>query len=296
MKGNPVADAVLEYRDAKKQCDYFHGFLYHSDAAGVVHTNLTRDGTVTGRFSSSNPNFQNHSRVDGSGDGFEVRGALVPREGFSFYIMDFVGAEFRLMLDMAGAEGLCRQILDGHDPHQATADMVGITRQQAKTLNFAILFGSGPRRIGEMLKIPEPEAKALRDNYFRALPEVRKFITQTTREAENNKMVRTWLGRALRFPSRDTCYRAVNHKIQGGAADICKWAIVACHGFLAPYKSRMVLTVHDSIVFEIAYGEEHLLPTLKKLMIAAYPYRILPMDVSVEFAPKNMAETTKVEI
>jgi DNA polymerase-1 len=250
---------------------------------------------VSGRFSSSNPNFQNITRTGGNGEGgFEIKGALVPRDGFTFYNFDFAAQELRLMLDLAGAAELCEKIKAGQDPHQATADMVGISRQSAKTLNFALIYSAGPARIAEMLGIGVDAAKKLRAEYFHALPEVQKFIRSTIHEAEDYKCVRTWFGRVLRFPSRDECYRAPNHRIQGGSSDIVKLAIVACYAFLVGKKSRMILTVHDSIIFEIAHGEEWILLRLKELMIAAYPHRILPMDVSIERAASNMAETEGV--
>lgn len=296
IKDNPIAECILSYREAKKQVDYFHSFIHYSDKDHVVHPNLTRDGTVTGRFSSSHPNFQNQTRTEKGGDGYEVRGALIPRDGFSFYSLDYSQQELRLMLDLAGAVSLCGKIKAGEDPHQATADLVKISRQEAKTLNFALIYSAGPNRIAEMLKITPAHAKDLRTAYFKNIPEVQKFIAKTTSDAEDYKEVRDWYGRIFRFPDRNDCYRACNHKIQGGSASICKIAIVNCFEFLKNYKSRMVLTIHDSILAEIAFGEEHILPTLKKLMIDAYPYKLLPMDVSVEYAPKNMSLTEKVVI
>jgi DNA polymerase I-like protein with 3'-5' exonuclease and polymerase domains len=299
---NPIAESILGYRSAKNQANYFHGFLYHADRNNCIHPNFLADGTSSGRFSSQSPNLQNLTKPDSDiaalddEEQYEVRGAFTPRDGFSFYIADYQAQEYRLLVDLAGDADLAAKIIGGVDVHSETAKKAGVTRQQAKTTLFATLYGAGINKLAEQLKCTPPRAKQIRSDILGASPYIAKFLKKTISDAEDYKQAHSWMGRIYRFPDSRDCYRAPNYVIQGGCADITKSAIVNCYEFISAFKSRMVLTVHDSIVFEIAHGEEHILPTLKKIMIEAYPARLLPMDVSIEIGHKNMAETTKIEV
>lgn len=292
IRDNPIAQNILAYREAKNQANFFHGFLHHAKE-GTLHTTFLADGTASGRFSSANPNLQNLTKPEsgeGGSGGFEVRGAIVPREGFDFFIFDYQAQEYRLLLDQAGATTLIDKVKSGLDVHQATADLAGVTRQQAKMANFATLYGAGDKKLAASLKISETEAKRIKKAIFDAAPEIKDFIKFTINQAEDYGEVTNWRGRISRFRPRDA-YRAPNYVIQGGCADITKQAIVDIFWFLKPWRSRMVLTVHDSIILEIAHGEEALIPEIKKLMISAYPEKTLPMEVTIERATKNLAET-----
>lgn len=300
LAGNPIADTILKYRGAKNQANYFHGFLYHADSNNFIHPNFLADGTGSGRFSSQNPNLQNLTKPDNDStdllneESFEVRGAFIPRDGFSFYIADYQAQEYRLLVDLAGDKDIADKIIAGVDVHSETAKKAGTTRQQAKTTLFATLYGAGINKLAESLGCLPQRAKDIRSSILGASPYIAKFLKRTISDAEDYKQAHSWMGRIYRFPDTRDCYRAPNYVIQGGCADITKSAIVSCYEFISAFRSRMVLTVHDSIVFEIAHGEEHILPILKKLMIDAYPHKLLPMDVSIEYAPKNMAETKRV--
>lgn len=293
---SPIAKMIIKYREAKSQANYFHGFLHHADDSNIIHPNFLADGTATGRFSSQNPNLQNLTKPDGSLT--QVRAAFVPRPGFTFYIFDYKAQEYRLLVDQAGATDLAKKIIGGFDAHADTAEKAGVTRHEAKITLFSTIYGSGLENLSQQLGCSEEKAGKIRTSILRASPEISAYLSSTVNSARISKTARTWLGRQFQFPSHRLCYRAPNYKIQGGSADITKTAILLCDGFLigAAVESRMVLTVHDSIVLEIAHGEEWILPILKEIMIKAYPYKILPMDVSVERGIRNMAETEKVEI
>jgi DNA polymerase-1 len=294
---NPIAQTILAYREAKAQANFFHGFLHHS-RNGEIHTSFLADGTASGRFSSSNPNLQNLTKPDSTGGGqggYEVRGAIVPRPGFIFAIFDYQAQEYRLLLDRAGAHSLIEKVKTGLDVHQATADVAGVTRQQAKSANFATLYGSGNAKLAETLKTDVNTAKRVKDSIFKAAPEIKKFIQNTISEAEDFKKVVNWFGRISRFPDIKFCYRAPNYVIQGGCADITKIAICNVHDYLTDKKSRMVLTVHDSIIVEVHESERFVIPEIKKIMEQAYPHISLPMKVTIEWSDKNLAETRDYE-
>jgi len=143
--GLPVCDAILNWRQTSKRLNtYFRAFLYHADASGVVHTNFRQGGTKSGRMSSSDPNLQNQKSEDEIPDDSEdfhpypIKKAFVPRIGRRFVELDYDQMEFRLMLMYAGQLDLMRKIMEeGLDPHQATADITGLIRKRAKTMNFA---------------------------------------------------------------------------------------------------------------------------------------------------------------
>lgn len=295
---HPAAKLVIDYSEFKKQLEYFHGFLYHMDKDGVIHTNFKQSGTATGRLSSSEPNLQNltkpdkyeHVEVSDGKKMFPVRRAFIPREGFFFAMLDYDQMEYRMMLDIAGASGLISKVNGGLDVHQATADVAGITRSQAKTTNFATLYGSGITALSESLGTTIERAKEIRSSIFRAAPEIRTLIRGITRTAERRGYIFNWAGRRSHFPNSRFCYKAPNYLIQGGTADVVKKAMNLCAEHLKPYKSNMVLTIHDELIFEISEDEKFLLPQLKEIMESVYPYKSLPLTCGIDYSTSSLAD------
>lgn len=145
---NKAAQIAGEYAEAKKNLEYFENLIWFADKNGVVHTTLDQAGTKTGRFSSYDPNFQNLSSPDKYDDesesfDFPVRKALIPRAGYFFVMIDYAQSEFRLFLEYAKADKLIEEVLNGKDLHQANADIAKVTRKQAKTIGFGLLYGQG---------------------------------------------------------------------------------------------------------------------------------------------------------
>ena len=145
---NPAADVAGDYAEAKKNLEYFENFIWFSDNSGVLHPVLDQAGTKTGRFSSYDPNFQNLTSPDkyddesGSSE-FPVRRAIIPRDGYFFVMIDYAQSEFRLFLEYARAYKLIEEVIGGKDIHQANADIAEVTRRQAKTIGFGLLYGQG---------------------------------------------------------------------------------------------------------------------------------------------------------
>jgi len=283
-----AAAEVLTFKDAKNRIDFFKGFLFAKDRGGVIHTSFNPGRAKTGRFSSSNPNLQNLKRPEDGDEKerFPVRGAIVPRAGFFFAMLDYSQMEYRMMLDLAGAGGLITKVLSGLDVHQATAQVAGVSRREAKTVNFLTLYGGGIKKLAEDLGTGEEKARQIQSSIFRAAPEIKSFIKKVSGTAESRGFIFNWFGRRYYFPDKEKSYKAPNYLIQGGAADVVKIAMVRIFDFLKPYKSRMILTIHDELVFEIAFGEEYILPMLKVIMETVYPHKRLPLlcDVSHSFS------------
>jgi len=291
---HPAAGLVLKYAEAKKQLEYFDGFLYQADSKDIIHTNFKQSGTITGRLSSSSPNLQNltsKDKYEKADDklSFTPRAAFVPRDGYFFAMLDYQQAEYRAMLDMADCDGLIDKVLAGTDVHQATADVSGVSRKEAKTVNFLTLYGGGIKTLSSSLGVSEDVARKTQESIFRAAPEIRGFIRRVIRVAETRKYIFNVFGRHSHFPNPNFSYKAPNHLIQGLCADICKQAMVEVFEYLQSYKSRLLLTIHDELVFEIAYGEEHILPELGKIMADVYQYKKLPQGVDIEYSTRDLA-------
>lgn len=290
---HPAAKAVLAFRDAKSKGDFYQGFLYHADAEGVLRGGLNQGGTTTGRFSSSSPNLQNLTKDEGEGlqAEFVIRRAIVPRPGYFFAMLDMDQAEYRLMLDYCNARGLIRKILvEGLDVHQATADLAGITRSQAKNTNFATLYGAGIVKLAGMLKTTRVQAEAIRGAIFRAAPEIEEFIRTVQDRAKNRGYLFNWAGRRYMFPDPNKAFKGPNYLCQGGIADCVKIAMNDVHGYLRGRRSRLVLNIHDEIVLEMHESEGHLLSEIKGIAEAVYPHRHIPLTWGVDHSFKSLAD------
>lgn len=293
---SPIAGIVKEIRTREKYIGtYYSNFLYLGGDDGIIHANIRQSGTDTGRFSYSDPNLQNVPKEEDFEKGqIQVRKCFVPREDYCFVMIDFDQQEFRLMLDYAGERELIHQINEeGLCVHQATANMVGIERKPAKTLNFGLLYGMGVEKLGKALGISTPEAEELRGLYFSRLPNVQRTIKDIKRTAKNRGYINTWAGRRLWFDKKvydpdtgklmDLSFKAPNHLIQGGCGDIARFAMNELHKFLEPTRSRMLIQVHDEIVFEIHKDELWLVDGLKRIMEETYtPQNGMKLTCGVE--------------
>lgn len=299
---HPVAEAILEYRRFSKVANtYFYNFLELS-ADGKLHGNLRQGGTATGRFSMSEPNLQNLKKAgdvaDVSEEGLDemeslkVRRVFIPPPDYAFVMIDYDQQEYRLMLDQAGEESLIEQVLAGLDVHTATALKLGIERERAKTMNFMLIYGGGIDKLALSLGISRNEAISLLDNYFKNLPKVVGFKDGIKHKASREGKVLNWAGRCY-YIAREDAYKAPNAVIQGGGADVMRFAMVRIHKFLQPYRSKMLLTVHDELLFKIHKDEFWLVPKLKEIMETTYPHKKLPLTCSVSHSFKSWADKVK---
>jgi len=135
------------------------------------------------------------------------------------------------------------------------------------------------------------KAKAIQDAIFKASPEIKDFIKGVSKAAKERGYIRNWFGRRYYFSNKNFCYKAPNHYIQGSCADILKVAMNRIDDLLTDYESKMILTIHDELVFEIRFGEEHLIEKIKAIMESVYPHKRLPLLVEAEFSFDNLADT-----
>ncbi len=309
-----IARLVLEYREyAKLRSTYVDGLLREIDAeTGRVHTTFEQTVAATGRLSSRNPNLQNipvRTEV-----GREIRSCFVSGPGRVFLAADYSQIELRILAHISGDERLVQAFRAGADIHTETAAaLFGVPadecsyemRSRAKTVNYAVLYGQGPAALGKQLGMAREEAAAFIENYFRALPGVRRYIDEIVATARDMGYVETLLGRKRPLPeigssdSRASSYAeraAVNTPIQGSAADIIKLAMID----LAPRlrglsaESRMLLQVHDELVLEVPEAEvAPVAGLLREVMESAFELDV-PLTVDVA-AGRNWRDMQAVE-
>ncbi|HSN82983.1 MAG TPA: DNA polymerase I [Polyangiales bacterium] len=273
---HPLPEAILEYRSVSKLKSTYLDALPRevNPETGRIHTRYNQLVAATGRLSSSDPNLQNIPiRTE---MGRRVRGAFIPAQGWSMLAADYSQIELRVLAHLSRDRALVEAFSRGDDVHVQTAcalfgvrpeEVTKVMRGQAKTVNFAVIYGQTQFALARNLKIERSEAKRYIDAFFDQYAGVKSFLDQVVEDARANGFVTTLLGRRRTLPdirSRNHNLRAGaeriarNTPIQGTAADIMKVAMVRIQDDLETQRlqSRMVLTVHDELVFE-SPPEEH---------------------------------------
>ena len=282
---HPIVDEILEFRAVKKllstYIEPFPGYIDPSD--GKVHTTFNQALTATGRLSSSNPNLQNIPiRTD---RGREIRKAFVPGTPDGLILSaDYSQIELRIMAHLSCDQHLIKAFREGVDVHAATAAKIfGIPHEEvtadqrriAKTANFGIMYGISSFGLAQRLRIGRKEAQKVIEDYFAGFPSILSFIEDTKAAARETGYVETIFGRRRYIPeinSKNGTIRAlaernaVNAPIQGTSADIIKLAMIAVDKELTArkMKSRMVLQIHDELVFDAVPDE---IEALKSLVV-----------------------------
>ena len=290
QKGHILPEKVLQWRSlAKLQSTYVEGLLSQINIkTGRVHTSYSLAGTATGRLSSSEPNVQNIPiRTE---DGRRIRKAFVAEKGCTLIALDYSQVELRLLAHFADIPVLKEAFKSNIDIHQMTASHLFGTpydavskeqRRQAKTVNFAIIYGISPRGLSQQLMIPQHMAGELIKTYLERYPGVDVFMNQMKNEAREKGYVTTLMGRRCYTPGihdKNAALRqfaerqAVNAPLQGSNADIIKKAMAQLHTWIAAQHIpvKMLLQVHDELVFEINSQEtnviDHFIKRAKEIM------------------------------
>lgn len=299
--GHRIADLVMDYRElAKLQSTYIEALPQLVAEDGRVHTTFNQTVAATGRLSSVNPNLQNIPvRTE---FGRQIRAAFVPGEPGSVMVgADYSQIELRILAHLSGDEALIEAFTSGEDFHAATAARVfGVPidqvtteyRSRAKAVNFGIVYGQSAHGLADSLKIPHAEAQAMIDRYYAAYPGVRRFLDETVSSAHRDGFAVTMFGRKRRIPelaSRNYNLRAfgertaMNHPMQGTAADIMKLAMIEVDRRLraSTLASRMLLQVHDELVFEAPVAEVDELAALTREAMSGVADLAVPLEVDV---------------
>lgn len=299
-----MPDLVLEYRALSKlKSTYVDALpkLIDKDT-GRIHTDFNQSVAATGRLSSSNPNLQNIPIRTKRGR--EIRKAFIADEGFKLLSADYSQVELRVIASMAEDENMIQAFRNDEDIHSRTAkEVFGLDsidevtpdqRRKAKEVNFGIPYGVSAYGLASRLGISNEEGKEMIDQYFERFPGILRYINETKEFAKENGYVKTLMGRRRYIPQissgnwnvRSFAERtAINMPIQGTAADIIKIAMIDIQNHLEEYelRSRMLLQVHDELVFEIYQEEEKLPSKIKELMETAYELSV-PLKVDMGLA------------
>ncbi|MDX6767460.1 MAG: DNA polymerase I [Candidatus Methylacidiphilales bacterium] len=305
LADNPIVARLLDYRAATKLKSTYVDALPNevSKKTNRVHTTYHQATTSTGRLASSDPNLQNIPiRTE---MGREIRKAFVPGEkGWKILSADYSQIELRLIAAMSRDEAMISAFKAGHDIHAATAakvygvhleDVDKAMRGKAKMVNFGIVYGISAFGLSQRLHIPRTEAAELINGYFNTFPGIKAYMDETIAFARKHGYVETLTGR--RRPLRDINSanqsvrgaaerNAINMPVQGTAADLIKIAMARIHERMQKLavRSRMLLQVHDELVFELAPGEE---ATLRELLQEIMPHalpevsKVVPIEIEI---------------
>lgn len=298
---NKICDEILTFRELTKLKNTYIDALPQliNRKTGRVHTSYAQAVAVTGRLSSTNPNLQNIPvRTE---RGREIRKAFIPRdENHVLISADYSQIELRIVAAISGDVNMCEAFKTGKDIHTATAAKVfnveesSVTKEmryKAKSVNFGIIYGQGAFGLAENLGIPRAEAKEIIDNYKRQFPNIQKYMDDTINFAKENGYVETLMGRkrwlrdinSANFTVRGFAERnAINSPIQGSAADMIKLAMIKIHKEFTRqnFKSKMLLQVHDELVFDAHRDEVELIkPVILNCMQTALA---LPNEVPTD--------------
>lgn len=298
---NPIVADILGFRELTKLKSTYVDALPEmiNSKTGRVHTSYAQAVAVTGRLSSNNPNLQNIPiRSD---RGREIRKAFIPRDNNRILVSaDYSQIELRIVAAISGDPNMCEAFKEGKDIHTATAakvynipeaEVTKEMRYKAKSVNFGIIYGQGAFGLAENLSISRSEAKEIIDNYKKEFVGITSYMDDTVRFAQQNGYVETLMGRkrwlkdinSSNFTVRGYAERnAINSPIQGTAADMIKLAMIKIHKEMkkGDWQSKMILQVHDELVFDAVKEEAE---ALKKLIIDNMTTAmILPNGVPVE--------------
>jgi DNA polymerase-1 len=304
-QGHDLPARVLDWRQLAKLKNTYTDTLVGeiNPATGRVHTSYGQTGASTGRLSSSDPNLQNIPVR--TVEGRKIRRAFVADKGWTLLSADYSQIELRLLAHVAGIEALKDAFRDGLDIHALTASQVfgvpvegmdPMVRRQAKAINFGIIYGISAFGLARQLGIPRSQAGAYIEAYFERYPGIRDYMERTKAEARAQGYVTTLFGRKCHLraindknPARKSFAEraAINAPIQGGAADIIKRAMVRLPGALldAGLSARMLLQVHDELVFEVPEAEvDDTAALVKKVMESAASLEVpLVLDTGVGY-------------
>ena len=298
--GHPVLEHLLRHRDVARLKSIVDSLIPMADEDGRIHTTYNQMIAATGRLSSTDPNLQNIPiRTE---EGRRIRQGFIVGTGYECLLTaDYSQIELRIMAHLSGDEALEEAFSSGHDFHAETASRVfsvppeqitGEMRSKIKAMNYGLAYGLSGYGLSQQLRITPDEARALMDEYFQQFGGIRDYLNEVVAQARKDGFTQTILGRRRYLPDltsdnrqrREMAERmALNAPIQGSAADIIKVAMLSVDRELRDrgLGSRMLLQVHDELVFEVAPGELAALSELvRQTMGGAFDLRV-PLDVAL---------------
>jgi len=280
---HPIINKILEYRKYfKLQTTYIDGLKQYVCKDGKIHAHFNQALTTTGRLSSSNPNLQNISVRDEEGK--MIRQAFYyPNNEYDILSLDYSQIELRILAHLSKCESLRKIFESGEDIHAATAKAVfhlngeptSLQRRKAKAVNFGIIYGISDWGLAEQIDISAKEAHEIITSFYQSFPEIGEFFNNIIEDTKRDGYVSTMMGRRrylneihdANYQTREFAKRAaMNAPIQGTAADLIKTAMIKVEKALLEgnYKTKMVLQIHDELIFKVPHNEKETIFTLVK--------------------------------
>jgi len=255
-----LLESLFTYRELFKLHSTYVKGLLDRQRDGVIYASFKQHGTATGRFSSASPNLQNIPRRD---DKYDIRKAFVAREGYTFVICDLSQIELRVMAYLSKDPIMIKAFQEGRDIHQETADLMGVDRTTAKTINFGVGYGQAAYGLSKGLGITAEEAERFLRDYFTKFKKLAVLIVQATNTLKKNYAIWTLFKRKRRFPKyaqarKSKDWKVINHAhrqainsiIQGSAADIIKLHMRELGKVLPEKDAHILIQIHDEFVIE----------------------------------------------
>ncbi|MGB0386842.1 MAG: DNA polymerase I [Ardenticatenaceae bacterium] len=309
LKGeHPIIELILEQRSLQKLLSTYVDQLPSMVTKGRIHTDFSQTSAETGRLSSSNPNLQNIPTRTELGQ--QVRRAFVAPPGHILLAADYSQVELRVLAHLSGDDAMIAAFQRGEDIHATTGTLIfdvaldEVTRDQrriAKAVNFGLLFGMSAFRLARETGLRQAEAKEVLQTYFKSYPSIERYLESIIKDVQLNGYAETLMGRRRYFPAlqrdpysntgRAAERAAKNHPIQGSAAEIIKIAMINIHQLLRErgFETRMVLQVHDELIFDIPEQElQQVAPLIIDNMTNAMQLKV-PLKVDAKIGA-NWAE------
>lgn len=296
---HPIIRPLLQYRQWDKLAGTYLKPLIEGQDGGIIHPSFNQAGTKTGRFSSSNPNFQNLPRPGESPLG-RIKNLILARPSTRLILIDYEQLEIRICAHYSQEPHLLEAIHNGEDIHGVTCKVTFNKTEDspdwkeyrffAKTLNFLLQYGGGPQKLVETVmkqtgqKISLYRASKLRDLYIEKNPRVWGLFDSVAEEVAKYGGVKNIFGRFVDVPP-NKAYVGVNYKIQGSAADLIKFKMPLVRKLLKGTKSYMILQVHDELGFEIHKDDKHLIQQIAQTMTELELFDV-PITVSIDIGKR----------
>jgi len=311
FKGHKLPKLVLDWRQLTKLKNTYTDVLpeHVNSETKRVHTSFLLAATTTGRLASSEPNLQNIPIK--TEDGKEIRKAFIAEKNFHLISADYNQIEMRILADIADVKELKKAFSNNEDIHSLTASQVfnislskidDEIRRKAKAINFGIIYGISQYGLAKQISVSNQEAEDFLKSYFKKFPEIKDYMNTTVNFCRKNGYVNNIFGRKCYIPSiNDKNYNvrnfqeraAINAPIQGSAADIMRLAMIKINAVFAKesnYKTKMLLQIHDELVFETPKNEiEKIVPVIKKNMsdVSSSEYHEFSIPLTVDVNSGN---------
>jgi DNA polymerase I len=303
-QGHEIADDILSWRHfAKLKSTYLDALPKHQHE-GKIHSTFTMANTITGRLSSRDPNLQNIPIR--SNEGTKIRSCFIAQEGYSLISADYSQIELRLLAHVADIKVLKDAFINNQDIHTITAaDVFGVDikdvnpsmRRKAKAINFGIIYGISPFGLAKQLSISRHDGAKYIEEYFNKYPGIKAYMEKAKEFASNNGYISTIMGRKCYIPTiNDVALKsfaqrlAINAPLQGSAADIIKRAMILLDQALEKFQTKMILQVHDELLFQAPLAE---IASVSKIIKTTMEHAI-PLSIPLIVEVKNGASWAEI--